>query len=119
MENKKDIYILAFDVGGNFKEVRAVADPYKPFAIDQDMKGGSIYVLPQKEFKKLIESAMLPYTSPVGEHIAKADRPAAANKQHTLPPVNITDLGLYPTTSIAGEGQLKADLTTGCAFKLS
>ena len=119
MEDKKDIYILAFDANGNFKEIRPVADPHKPFVVDQDMKGGSIYVLPSKEFKKLIESAMLPYTSPVGEHITKADRPIATDKQYTLPPVNITDLGLYPTTSIAGEGQLKADLTTGCTFKLS
>lgn len=119
MEDKKDIYILAFDADGNFKEIRPAADPHKPFVVDQDMKGGSIYVLPSKEFKKLIESAMLPYTSPAGEHIAKADRPIATDKQYTLPPVNITDLGLYPTTSIAGEGRLKADLTTGCAFKLS
>lgn len=119
MESKKDTYILAFDADGNFKEVRTVTDPYKPFVVEQDMKGGSIYVFSQKEFKKLIESAMRPYTRPVREDIAKADRPVATDKQYTLPPVNITDLGLYPTTSIAGEGQLKTDLATGGTFKLS
>ena len=40
-------------------------DPNEPFTIGKDMTGGSIYVFTQKEFKKLIESAMRHITEPV------------------------------------------------------
>lgn len=63
---KENKYAIAFDAYKNFREIRIMDDPNEPFTIGQDMKGGSIYVFTQKEFKKLIESAMRHLTEPVG-----------------------------------------------------
>ena len=62
---KENKYVIAFDAYKNFREIRIMDDPNEPFTIDKDMTGGSIYVFTQKEFKKLIESAMRHITEPV------------------------------------------------------
>ena len=56
---KENKYAIAFDANKDFREIRIMDDPSEPFTIDQDMKGGSIYVFTQKEFKKLIESTIM------------------------------------------------------------
>ena len=63
---KENKYVIAFDAYKNFREIRIMDDPNEPFTIGKDMAGGSIYVFTQKEFKKLIESAMRHITEPVG-----------------------------------------------------
>lgn len=63
---KENKYVIAFDAYKNFREIRIMDDPNEPFTIGKDMNGGSIYVFTQKEFKKLIESAMRHITEPVG-----------------------------------------------------
>ena len=63
---KENKYVIAFDAYKNFREIRIMDDPNEPFTIGKDMTGGSIYVFTQKEFKKLIESAMMHLTEPVG-----------------------------------------------------
>ena len=63
---KENKYVIAFDAYKNFREIRIMDDPNEPFTIGKDMSGGSIYVFTQKEFKKLIESAMRHITEPVG-----------------------------------------------------
>lgn len=63
---KENKYAIAFDAYKNFREIRIMDDPNEPFTIGKDMNGGSIYVFTQKEFKKLIESAMRHITEPVG-----------------------------------------------------
>lgn len=62
---KENKYVIAFDAYKNFREIRIMDDPNEPFTIGKDMNGGSIYVFTQKEFKKLIESAMRHITEPV------------------------------------------------------
>ena len=62
---KENKYAIAFDANKDFREIRIMDDPNEPFTIDKDMTGGSIYVFTQKEFKKLIESAMRHITEPV------------------------------------------------------
>ena len=47
-------YAIAFDENKEFKEIRMMDDPSEPLEVGQ----GPIYVLTQKEFKKLMESAM-------------------------------------------------------------
>ena len=62
---KENKYAIAFDANKDFREIRIMDDPNEPFRVSQDMNGGSIYVFTQKEFKKLIESAMMHLTEPV------------------------------------------------------
>ena len=62
---KENKYVIAFDANKDFREIRIMDDPNEPFRVGQDMNGGSIYVFTQKEFKKLIESAMRHITEPV------------------------------------------------------
>ena len=62
---KENKYVIAFDAYKNFREIRIMDDPNEPFTIGKDMTGGSIYVFTQKEFKKLIESAMKHIAEPV------------------------------------------------------
>ena len=62
---KENKYVIAFDAYKNFREIRIMDDPNEPFTIGKDMTGGSIYVFTQKEFKKLIESAMRHIAEPV------------------------------------------------------
>ena len=62
MKGKGIKYAIAFDANKEFKEIRVMDDPSRPLAIGQ----GSVYVFSQKEFKKLMESAMRCYTEPMG-----------------------------------------------------
>lgn len=76
---KENKYAIAFDANKNFREIRIMDDPNEPFTIGKDMAGGSIYVFTQKEFKKLIESAMRHLTNPVGvDHSENIDGQAMA-----------------------------------------
>ena len=76
---KENKYIVAFDAYKNFREIRIMDDPNEPFTIGKDMMGGSIYVFTQKEFKKLIESAMSHLTEPVeADHSENIDGQAVA-----------------------------------------
>ena len=76
---KENKYVIAFDAYKNFREIRIMDDPNEPFTIDKDMTGGSIYVFTQKEFKKLIESAMMHLTEPVeADHFENIDGQAVA-----------------------------------------
>lgn len=54
-------YAIAFDANNEFKDISVMDDPSEPLAAGQ----GSVYVFSQKEFKKLMESAMRCYTGPV------------------------------------------------------
>ena len=62
MKGKEIKYAIAFDANKEFKEIRIMDDQSEPSAAWQ----GSVYVLSQREFKKLMESAMRCYTEPVG-----------------------------------------------------
>ena len=76
---KENKYAIAFDANKDFREIRIMDDPNEPFTIDKDMTGGSIYVFTQKEFKKLIESAMMHLTEPVeADHSENIDGQAVA-----------------------------------------
>ena len=61
MKGEEIKYAIAFDANKEFKEIRIIDDPSEPLAVGQ----GSVYVFSQKEFKKLMESAMRCYTEPV------------------------------------------------------
>ena len=76
---KENKYVIAFDAYKNFREIRIMDDPNEPFTIGKDMMGGPIYVFTQKEFKKLIESAMSHLTEPVeADHSENIDGQAVA-----------------------------------------
>ena len=76
---KENKYVIAFDANKDFREIRIMDDPNEPFMIGKDMNGGSIYVFTQKEFKKLIESAMSHLTEPVeADHSENIDGQAMA-----------------------------------------
>lgn len=55
-------YAIAFDDNKEFKEIHVIDGPSEPLEVGQ----GFVYVFSQKEFKKLMESAMRCYTEPVG-----------------------------------------------------
>ena len=61
MKGEEIKYAIAFDAKKEFKEIHVMDDPSEPLAVGQ----GSVYVFSQKEFKKLMESAMRCYTEPV------------------------------------------------------
>lgn len=62
--NEEIKYAIAFDANKEFKEIHVMDDPSEPLEVGQ----GSVYVFSQKEFKKLMESAMRCYTEPVGSN---------------------------------------------------
>ena len=62
MKGKEIKYAIAFDENKEFKEIHIIDDQNEPSAAWK----GSVYVLSQREFKKLMESAMRCYTDPVG-----------------------------------------------------
>lgn len=62
MKGKEIKYAIAFDENKEFKEIRVMDEPSEPLNVGQ----GKVYVFSQKEFKKLMESAMRCYTEPVG-----------------------------------------------------
>lgn len=61
-KGKEIKYAIEFDANKEFKEIRVMDEPSEPLSAGQ----GSVYVFTQKEFKRLIESAMRCYTEPVG-----------------------------------------------------
>ena len=67
MKKKEKSYIIIFDKHKNFKEVRVLSELSDPFVVNPKSVGDSIYIYTQKEFAKLIESAMRHLTEPVGE----------------------------------------------------
>ena len=73
---KENKYAIAFDANKDFREIRIMDDPNEPLTIDKDMTGGSIYVFTQKEFKKLIESAMMHLTDVTDQVTCKEESAA-------------------------------------------
>ena len=67
MKKKEKSYIIIFDKHKNFKEIRILNESSDPFVVNPKSVGDSIYIYTQKEFAKLIESAMKYPTEPVGE----------------------------------------------------
>lgn len=67
MKKKEKSYIIIFDKHKNFKEIRILNESSDPFVINPKSVGDSIYIYTQKEFSKLIESAMRHLISPVSE----------------------------------------------------
>ena len=67
MKKKEKSYIITFDKHKNFKEIRVLSESSDSFVINPKSVGDSIYIYTQKEFAKLIESAMRHLTEPVGE----------------------------------------------------
>ena len=98
---KENKYAIAFDANKDFREIRIMDDPNEPFKVGQDMNGGSIYVFTQKEFKKLIESAMRHLTEPVEAAPSEAIRAAG----HAKDPYGGSTEG-----SLAGDGPMQVSL---------
>ena len=69
MKGEEIKYAIAFDENKEFKEIHVMDGPSEPLAVGQ----GSVYVLSQREFKKLMESAMRCYTEPVGANDGKEE----------------------------------------------
>ena len=67
MKKKEKSYIIIFDKHKNFKELRVLSESSDPFVVNPNSVGDSIYIYTQKEFAKLIESAMRHIAEPVGE----------------------------------------------------
>lgn len=67
MKKKEKSYIIIFDKHKNFKEICVLSESSDPFVVNPKSVGDSIYIYTQKEFAKLIESAMKHITEPVGE----------------------------------------------------
>lgn len=67
MKKKEKTYVIIFDKHKNFKEICMLSESSDPFVVNPKSVGDSVYIYTQKEFAKLIESAMRHLTSPVGE----------------------------------------------------
>lgn len=67
MKKKEKSYIIIFDKHKNFKEICMLSESNDPFVVNPKSVGDSIYIYTQKEFAKLIESAIRYLTEPVGE----------------------------------------------------
>ena len=67
MKNNEKMYVIIFDKHANFKEIRVLNKSSDPFVVNPKSVGDQIYIYNQKEFAKLIESAMRYLTEPVGE----------------------------------------------------
>lgn len=61
MKGEEIKYAIAFDANKEFKEIHVMDGPSEPLAAEK----GSVHVFTQREFKRLIESAMRCYTEPV------------------------------------------------------
>lgn len=89
MKKKEKSYIIIFDKHKNFKEIRVLSESSDPFVVNPKSVGDSIYIYTQKEFAKLIESAMRYITEPVGEandtHSNENDMFANIGKEVILP----------------------------------
>lgn len=89
MKNNEKMYVIIFDKHANFKEIHVLSKSSDPFVVNPKSVGDSIYIYTQKEFAKLIESAMRYLTEPVGEsdnsHSNDNDIFANAGQQVILP----------------------------------
>ena len=88
MKKNEKTYVIIFDKHSNFKEIYVLNKSSDPFVVNPKSVGDSIYIYTQKEFSKLIESAMRHLTEPVGED---DDNDLFANMGHQviLPDGNI------------------------------
>ena len=93
MKKKEKSYIIIFDKHKKFKEIRMLSESSDPFVVNPKSVGDSIYIYTQKEFAKLIESAMRHLTEPVGEannsHTDENDMFENIRQQIILPDGNI------------------------------
>ena len=67
MKNNEKMYVIIFDKHKKFKEIRMLSESSDPFVVNPKSVGDSIYIYTQKEFAKLIESAMRYLTEPIGK----------------------------------------------------
>lgn len=67
MKKNEKMYVIIFDKHKKFKEIRMLSESSDPFVVNPKSVGDSIYIYTQKEFAKLIESAMRYLTEPVCE----------------------------------------------------
>ena len=66
MKKNEKTYVIIFDKHANFKEIYVLNKSSDPFVVNPKSVGDQIYIYNQKEFKKIIESAMRYLTTPVG-----------------------------------------------------
>lgn len=67
MKKNEKMYVIIFDKHKKFKEIRMLSESSDPFVVNPKSVGDQIYIYNQKEFAKLIESAMRYLTEPVCE----------------------------------------------------
>ena len=58
MKKNEKMYVIIFDKHTNFKEIHVLSKSSDPFVVNPKSVGDQIYIYNQKEFKKIIESAM-------------------------------------------------------------
>ena len=89
MKNNEKMYVIIFDKHANFKEIHVLSKSSDPFVVNPKSVGDSIYIYTQKEFAKLIGSAIRYLTEPVDEsddsHSNDNDIFANASQQVILP----------------------------------
>ena len=66
MKKNEKMYVIIFDKHANFKEIHILSKSSDPFVVNPKSVGDQIYIYNQKEFKKIIESAMRYLTTPAG-----------------------------------------------------
>lgn len=66
MKKNEKMYVIIFDKHANFKEIHVLNKSSDPFVVNPKSVGDQIYIYNQKEFKKIIESAMRHLTTPAG-----------------------------------------------------
>ena len=125
---KENKYVIAFDAYKNFREIRIMDDPNEPFTIGKDMTGGSIYVFTQKEFKKLIESAMRHITEPVEADPSENINLATGDVGRVKDPYGGSIRGITPEEAKGafksanvtyGDGRTEGSLTGGNPMQFS
>ena len=111
MKKKEKSYIIIFDKHKNFKEIRILSESSDPFVINPKSVGDSIYIYTQKEFAKLIESAMRYIISPVGEvndsHSNDNDIFANMGQQVILPDGSNKYINIDKPLPVSKKGYLK------------
>lgn len=87
MKKKEKMYAIIFDKHANFKEIRTLSESNEPLIVNSKSMSGSIYICNQKEFARLIESAMKHFTSllETDSNVDKNDDFADMGQQIVLP----------------------------------
>lgn len=87
MKKKEKMYAIIFDKHANFKEIRTLSESNEPLIVNSKSMSGSIYICNQKEFARLIESAMKHFTSllETDSNVDKNDDFADMGQQIALP----------------------------------